>query len=97
MFSIKVFVKELCCGRLLFLRCIHLNQNKGLLELFPFHGNNCRKMFNMETGTENVDRALMNIVKYKYIMYKYIYLLVVVIRMFLYVLYSFLNYKKIFE
>ena len=51
----------------------------------------------METGTENVDRALMNIVKYKYIMYKYIYLLVVVIRMFLYVLYSFLNYKKIFE
>ena len=73
MFSIKVFVKELCCGHLLFLRCIHLNQKKGLLELISFHGNNCRKMFNMKTGTENVDRLLMNIVKYKYIMYKYIY------------------------
>ena len=48
-------MKELCCCHLLSARWVGLNQNKDLLEIFPFHSNNCRKMFNIRTGTESVN------------------------------------------
>ena len=37
---------------------VRLNQNKDLIEIFPFHSKNYRKVGNMRTGTKNVNPLL---------------------------------------
>ena len=55
---LEVLVKYLCCCHLLFARCARLFQNKYLLEIFPFLGNNCKKPGNMRSGTVIVNRCI---------------------------------------
>ena len=59
--TLKLFiisVKYLCCCGLLYARCVCLNQNKDLLNIFPIHSKNSWKICDISTGTESLDPCI---------------------------------------